>query len=153
MTNFSPLLSYINFVLSNNILNLKPPAKGIYDCASVVEGKTMGVVIDRQGQFQTELFIVGPQTSEIVMHIHPGIDSYEMHLSGDFKFIVQGETYNNNSDGRSLKDRFTLEKVDSDFVHGGLFKEGGAFLSFQHWYNGKTPTSVSDIFEERKCQN
>lgn len=144
---FNPLEQYAYFVLNNPLSNLKPPANGIYTNKAGIDGVIFSVVIDRQGPYQTELFMVHPDIKEIRPHIHPGVDSFEFHLSGAFEFTVNKESYYNWSDGSRIFDRDTLTQVDANAPHGGNFTQGGSFLSFQYWHNG-TPTSVGDSFVE-----
>jgi len=100
----------------------------------IYEGDTRGVVLYRQGHFQVELFIVKPNV-EIVQHIHPNVDSFEVHLAGDINFYCNGTLFN---DGKPVR-------VKPESWHGGFFgPQGGSFLSVQKWLNGVEPTFVGD---------
>jgi quercetin dioxygenase-like cupin family protein len=102
--------------------------------AIIQQGNTSGVVLYRNGQFQVELFIVQPNV-EIVQHIHPNVDSYEVHLAGDINFYCDGILYN---DGKPVR-------VTTNAWHGGFFgPQGGSFLSVQKWINGVSPKFVGD---------
>lgn len=106
---------------------------------------TYGVVLYRQGPFQVELFNVKPN-SEIVPHVHPNVDSFEVFLSGDIHFMCNGEWSYEQKLGESIT------RVKPDSWHGGLFgPRGGCFLSVQHWLNGVPPTFVgNDWVDEHK---
>ena len=106
---------------------------------------TYGVVLYRQGPFQVELFNVKPN-SEIVPHLHPNVDSFEVFLTGDIHFMCNGEWSYEQKLGESIT------RVKPDSWHGGLFGErGGCFLSVQHWLNGVPPTFVgNDWVDEDK---
>jgi len=100
----------------------------------IYEGDTRGVVLYRHGQFQVELFIVKPNV-EIVQHIHPNVESYEVHLAGNIDFYCDGVLYNQGIPVR----------VRPESWHGGFFgPQGGSFLSVQKWLNGVKPTFVGD---------
>ena len=106
---------------------------------------TYGVVLYRQGPFQVELFNVKPN-SEIVPHLHPNVDSFEVFLTGDIHFMCNGEWSYEQKLGESIT------RVKPDSWHGGFFGErGGCFLSVQHWLNGVPPTFVgNDWVDEDK---
>jgi mannose-6-phosphate isomerase-like protein (cupin superfamily) len=106
---------------------------------------THGIVLYRQGPFQVELFNVKPN-SEIVPHLHPNVDSFEVFLTGDIHFMCNGEWSYEQKLGESIT------RVKPDSWHGGLFGErGGSFLSVQHWLNGVPPTFVgNDWVDEDK---
>jgi hypothetical protein len=145
---FNPLYKYAEHILTRPVLSLRPPYLGIHQASEGVEDdKVCSVILDRQGRFQTELFIIPPAIKEIRQHVHPGIDSFEFHISGDFTFTVSGESFPNKSDGLPLRLRDTLQQVDQDAWHGGDFNQGGSFLSFQLWHL-QDPTSVGDCFVE-----
>jgi hypothetical protein len=109
---FNPLYKYAEHVLTRPVLNLCPPYLGIFSSnEGTREGGVVSVVLDRQGQYQTELFVVPPAIKEIRQHIHPGVDSFEFHISGDFEFIIEGESFPNKSDGLPLQLRDTLQQA------------------------------------------
>lgn len=90
-----------------------------------------GVVLYRQAPYQVQLFIVAPN-AEIDDHIHPNVDSYEVYLTGDVDFRVNG---------KSTQAPFV--RVAPDAWHGGSFgPQGGSFMSVQKWLNGVPPSSV-----------
>jgi quercetin dioxygenase-like cupin family protein len=105
---------------------------------------THGVVLYREGQFQVELFNVKPNC-EIVPHIHPNVDSFEVFLSGDIHFMCDDVWSYEQKLGESIT------RVKPDSWHGGLFGEkGGCFLSVQHWLNGVQPTFVGNDWADYK---
>lgn len=121
--------------------DLRPP-----DRATYTYGRTLGVVLDRRGQCQLELFIVPPGIDLIEFHTHPNVDSFEVPLAGSFDFISNGVSNLYDSTGGVLGARESVRVRETD-VHGALWTpEGGAFLSFQYWLNGVPPTSVTVDF-------
>jgi len=104
-------------------------------------GDVHGVVLYRQDPYQVELFITKPN-SEIIPHVHPNVDSFEVYVSGDIKFTKDGEVYDQNKLGSSLR-------VYPNNYHGGVFGErGGCFISIQKWLNGVKPTFVGDDWKD-----
>lgn len=105
------------------------------------------VTLVRKGNFQVELVLCAPN-SEIPDHIHPNVDSFEVYLGGNIMFRHQGkllipkeEAEGINWDGLSLR-RGTHIRVKPEDYHGATIgKNGGAFLSIQHWLKGN-PTTV-----------
>ena len=106
-----------------------------------------GFILYREGQFQVQLFICKPYT-EIPIHVHPNMDSYEVYLNGQLSLRINDEIIMD-------MDQFETESgVSSNFGqairvrpqdrHGGpIVAMGGAFLSVQHWLNGVAPSSAS----------
>jgi len=107
-----------------------------------VEGVT-GLVLHRDRQFQVQLFTVAPFTT-IPVHVHPNVDSYEYYLSGmqfsyKNKYLIQEQ----------MAHPGLIIRVKEGEKHGASSgKNGGSFLSFQHWLNGVKPTSVGNDWEE-----
>ena len=131
------------------------------------DNNVTGITLFRQAPFQVQLFIVKPNT-EIVDHIHPNVDSYELYLGGQNEFRLPGidlikpdEIYR---DENGLCNQFGNRwRVHPDDPHGGFFGPmGGAFLSIQLWKNGIPPDCVSrnwkfqepeEIARNRSIQN
>lgn len=135
------LEQYVSALSVTQFRELRPPAKAIYSY-----GKTLGVVLDRRGQFQTELFIVPGGIDLIEFHTHPNVDSFELPVAGNFDFISGGKHNPYENVVSALKEKASLRVRETD-VHGAIWNpEGGAFLSFQHWLNGVPPTSVTVDF-------
>lgn len=141
MIKFSPLPAYVAHVLEKPFNNLLPAFSGVY-----TYGKTLGIVIDRNDCFQTELFIVPNSVELIEYHNHPNVDSFEMHISGDFVFEINGVKYPSSPEVVHLNQK-TLAYVAAEDIHGAIWNSSGAFLSFQYWKNGVKPTSVIEDFK------
>lgn len=141
-------MDYMKYVARSSILELRPPAKAIFaNTDGLAEGRAIrSVVIDRRGRFQTELFLASEEIKEAAVHIHPGVDSYELFVAGDFLFSLNGapERCNIKSDGRMIGEN-VLMNVPEDAPHGAQMESGACFLSFQHW-KSKEPTSVGHSF-------
>lgn len=98
-------------------------------------GVLSGTVLFRQAPYQVQLFIVQPN-SVIEPHIHPNVDSFEVFVGGDIKFLCDDVWYEQSLLGDKIR-------VKPTNWHGGKFgARGGCFLSVQKWLNGVTPTSV-----------
>jgi hypothetical protein len=111
-------------------------------------GNGPGVVLHRAGQFQSQLFFTEPN-SELPEHIHPNVDSYELHVGGEVDFIVNHEEHaippEHLMDGRDGISRFWSQGIHvpagcKHYVKVGPM--GGLFISVQHWLNSIKPTSV-----------
>jgi hypothetical protein len=101
-----------------------------------------GVVLYRKPPYQVQLFIVHPN-SEIVPHLHPNVDSFEVFVGGDISFMHNGQWFDQNKLG------FPIRVKPNDW-HGGKFgKRGGAFLSVQKWLNDVPPTSVDEDWHDK----
>ena len=101
----------------------------------------------RKGCFQVQLFTVAPNI-EIPDHIHPNMDSYEVHVGGDIAFRVNGEF--NNPKNNLMPGVTRIRPTD---FHGGSFgKRGGLFLSVQHWLNGVEPSSAGEDWAYRDTE-
>lgn len=148
VTKETPLLKYFAERMSFPMHTLQPAFDGVHKY-----GPMLGLVLHREGQFQTELFIVPKEVELLEFHNHPNVDSYEMHLAGDFTFQSHGVDYINPNAVETLGDK-TFVDVPSEHVHGVLFRGPGAFISFQYWKNGVKPSSVGEDFEvDHKNEN
>lgn len=145
---FNALELYAERILSGSILTWRPPRSPIsVGRTGLDRGEFHGVVIDRQGQFQAELFIIPPETQIIHMHTHPHIDSLEFSIGGNFTFVVEGRNYTSDWDARPIGQRSYIAPVPPTTPHGGIFYgEGGSFLSIQQWKEGVQPGTVTDSF-------
>ncbi len=143
---FDPLQHYAHHILSASIYSLRPPAGGAYQ--SLLTKGLVCTVLDRQGQFQTELIMIPHSIKTIERHTHPGIDTFEYHVTGDFQFSIGADMVPSTiHEGAALGEVNQLVSVPQDLVHGGGFKEGGSFLSFQHYLNGVPPTTVGSSYK------
>jgi len=111
-----------------------------------IEGVS-GIVLYRSKPYQVELFICQPNLI-IPEHTHPDVDSYELFLYG-MKFTHSGETVMSEEEALEEQDGYPINayqtiRVKPNDLHGGTAsKEGGAFISIQHWLNDVEPTHVS----------
>lgn len=138
---FQTLDEYFAYVMSQPFLNLAPVYHGVYQY-----GKLMSIVLHRQDNYQLELFLVPKEIQLLEFHIHPNVDSYELHMSGDFVFESNNIQYNLSESCLRLVEKLPVN-VPSTHIHGGIFKTAGSFMSFQQWNNGVQPTSVGEDFE------
>lgn len=106
-----------------------------------MSGETMSTVIHREGQYQTELFMIPFKIQKVEFHSHPNVDTYEMYVSGDFTLSKDGVPHP-GAYCSELGKRPIL-KVFHNNIHGGEVRSGACFLSFQHWLNGVKPSSVA----------
>lgn len=137
MEHFDDLEGFLNWWLANRPINTPENDSLVY------QKDTHGVVLYRQPPYQVELFIVQPD-SEIVPHIHPNVDSFEVYMSGDINFSCDGQWFNQNQLGIHIR-------VKPSSWHGGKFgKRGGCFLSVQKWLNNVKPTFVGNDWQDAK---
>lgn len=103
---------------------------------------THGVVLYRHNEYQVEMFLVKPN-SEIVPHIHPNVDSFEVFVSGDINFMCDDKWHDQNIISTDIR-------IKPNSWHGGLFgKQGGCFLSVQKWLNGVPPSFVGNDWHDK----
>ena len=110
-----------------------------------------GLTLYRENNFQVQLFICEPDIN-IPEHIHPNIDSFELFLYG-MKFTHSGKTIIDSN--MALKENnempfhyYQTIRVKPNDWHGGTSsKNGGSFISIQHWLNNTKPTHVSDDWQ------
>lgn len=138
---YNSLKEYYEHIMTMPFMFLNAPVDGMHMYSS-----TIGVVLHRDGQFQTELFMVPFKVEKIEFHVHPNVDSYELPLSGEFILESNKMDY---SSGDTIKDtlfdRYYVN-IPHDHVHGASIQGGAAFLSFQYWLNGVKPTSVIEDY-------
>jgi hypothetical protein len=125
----------------------RPPAEDAVMYLPTISGLTLW----RDQQFQVQLFICAPGTV-ITEHSHPNVDSYEGIMSGEVDFYIAGQQtieprfFAANKQGHS-KGYGTAARVRPGAPHHAIIgKEGGSFLSIQHWLKGE-PTHVGDDWE------
>lgn len=135
--NFQPetaLETYLQWVI--NEVPIRPwwmPKDELY-----FTDKLTGIVLHRQEQFQTQLFLAQPGLV-IPSHTHPNVDSFEVALYG-MTFTHSGVTI-----PKELIESGDAIYVDHDDEHGGFPSDnGGAFLSVQQWLNDTPPSSVGN---------
>jgi quercetin dioxygenase-like cupin family protein len=132
---FDDLEAFLNWWLQHRVINTPS------DSSLVHQKDTHGVVLYRYEQYQVELFNVKPN-SEIVPHIHPNVDSFEVYVAGDIKFMCNQDWFEQSTLGDKIR-------VYPNSWHGGLFGErGGCFLSVQKWLNGVPPSFVGNDWKD-----
>tara|TARA_B100000902_G_scaffold112367_1_gene113582 strand:+ start:1762 stop:2280 length:519 start_codon:yes stop_codon:yes gene_type:complete len=130
----SDLEVYLKWVVENVSIS---PWSLIEKNLSFADG-VVGLVVHRDGQFQTQLFTVEPNVS-IPNHRHPNVDSYEVAMNG-MTFTHSGRTI----PFKIMRPGMAIY-VDHDDLHEAYTLEsGGCFLSVQQWLNGVSPTSVGN---------
>ena len=117
----------------NNFSNLN-----IYD----VEGFNSHIQF-RNNQYQVQIFST-PSNFIIPEHKHPNVDSFEVYLSGDIDFSLEGSWLSNwDIEDHTFIDNLFVVQVKHDAIHGAIFGEGGGrFMSVQHWINEVNPSCV-----------
>lgn len=130
---FDDLAAFTHWWL--NTRTLAPPVDG----ATNGDENYQGAVLYRDGQYQVELFTIKPHVTG-VSHIHPNVDSFELYVSGDIDFVINGVTYSCNEQIQNP----TPTRIYPHYWHEGVTSvNGGSFLSIQKWLNGVKPTSVT----------
>jgi len=140
MEQVDDLAGFLDWWLAHRPINTPP------DNTLVCQKDTHGVVLYRQPPYQVELFVVRPN-SEIVPHIHPNVDSFEVFVSGDIQFMCDDVWFDQNALGSQIR-------VKPNSWHGGLFgAQGGCFLSVQKWLNDVSPTFVGNDWQDKDNRN
>jgi hypothetical protein len=109
-------------------------------------GPFTGITLYRSGPFQVQMWICEGNT-EIPDHCHPNVDSVEVYLSGQVylrvnnQLIVQPQDVSEQADGLSSKFGLSTRIHPTDMHGAKIGPQGGAFLSIQHFLDGK-PESV-----------
>ena len=117
----------------NNFNNLN-----IYD----VEGFNSHIQF-RNNQYQVQIF--STRSNFIIPeHKHPNVDSFEVYLSGDIDFSLEGSWLSNwDIKDHTFIDNLFIVQVEHNAIHGAIFGEGGGrFMSVQHWINEVNPSCV-----------
>lgn len=129
------LEGFLHWWMHERVIQAAPNEEG----RLVFSGELYGIVLYRQPPYQVQLFII-PPNCEIDDHIHPNVDSYEVYVSGDIKFRINGEVSEEN-----------VIRVYPTSFHGGSFgPQGGCFVSVQKWLNNVEPTSVGADWVDHK---
>lgn len=119
-----------------------------FDDSVYADGRVNGTVLFRQPPYQVQMFVFAPD-SVIPEHIHPNVDSFEVYLSGDIVFSVEGSevtpsflSQRAGKDGRHVLYGHTI-RIHPDTWHSGVTgPKGGVFLSVQKWLNGVSPEFI-----------
>ena len=123
------LEQFLEYYLKNRPI-VTPPEEGV-----TRDGTASVSTLYRHGPFQVQFIMIDPM-SEVIPHIHPNMDSFEVYVSGDIDFMKNGEWFPTQQTGDVIY-------VGHEDWHGGKFKErGGSFLSVQKWINGVAPKTV-----------
>lgn len=136
-------------MVNGGLLRLRPPTNAIYVNTVGLNGQFgVSLILDRQHRFQTELFIFPPEVKEVAGHTHPGVDSIELAVAGEFTLTAGGKTFSGNAAGHPIGEN-GLCSIPEDMIHGGIAKNGACFFSFQHWKIGE-PTTIGNSFLIKK---
>jgi hypothetical protein len=112
---------------------------------SINYGPIARTVLYRKGGYQVEMWMVWPGETSFPEHLHPDVDTVEIHLSGDIHFTLNGEPMETNLalplDNGATMPAIRIRQTD---VHQATAGMGGAvFLSCQHWLHDVPPASVA----------
>lgn len=125
------------------------------DAAPQTDTTTWGAVLYRAGCWQVQLFILKPD-SVIPEHRHPNVDSFEVYLSGDIEFSLDGkvmtpigESAVPGFDGHHVYLGTSIRVVPGAWHGAKSGAKGGLFLSVQQWLNGVVPGNVGADWEHR----
>jgi len=139
------LEQFIDWYKLNNF-PMRPP----FDDPVYVTDISYSYVLYREGCYQAEMYLVRPNTGS-PEHSHPGVENIVMVLGGDIHTTTNG----NYTDLSSMYDEPAADGTNKLFgvcgtkltdenthaLHVG--DKGGAFISFEKWPQGMTPTSVT----------
>lgn len=133
MEHFDDLTAFASWWLANRVLCPPPNAVTVYD-------NMTGTCLYRNGCYQVQMFTAQPNSSA-PSHIHPNVDSYELYLSGDLDFVINGVIYSHTQ----IANNPTPVRIYPAYWHEGVTGDmGGSFLSIQKWLNGTPPSCVGN---------
>jgi len=99
--------------------------------------RVVGSTLYRSGRQQVQLFTIMPNT-EIPMHAHPDVDSYEVYLGGDIHFRIEGGS-------KTVTEIGAMIRLFPDTQHGATIgQRGGLLLSVQEWRAGVDLSSIGE---------
>ena len=131
MTDYDDLAAFADWYLTNR--PIAPPAEAMTNYDNMT-----GVCLYRSGCYQVQLFTARPN-SAAPSHIHPNVDSYELYLSGDLDFVINGTVFKH----QDIAMHPVPVRIFPSYWHEGITgDQGGCFLSIQKWLNGEKPTCV-----------
>ena len=112
---------------------------------SINYGPIARTVLYRKDCFQVEMWMVWPGETSFPEHLHPDVDTVEIHISGDIHFTLNGSPVASNLalpiEGGQIQPAIRIHHSD---VHQASAGTGGAvFLSCQHWLHDVPPGSVA----------
>jgi hypothetical protein len=128
-----------------------------HDEAIAFDDNIRGLVLYRAECWQVQLFILDPNTN-IPEHLHPNVDSFEVFLTGDIEFTINGQVLTRRSDTAGFSGSSVhygkFIRVSPTTWHGGKSADvGGTFLSIQQWLNGVKPTNVGNDWVHQPNQD
>ena len=126
----------------------KKPFQPPFDSNNVTftENNVVATILYRDNNFQVQLVTVRPNI-EIIDHIHPNVDSFEVYLSGEISFRrnkkrITGKKFWREHNKTCAYFGYFI-RVNANDWHGATTSDkGGSFLSVQHWKNGTNPSAV-----------
>lgn len=126
----------------------KKPFQPPFDSNNVTftEDNVVATILYRDNNFQVQLVAVRPNI-EIIDHIHPNVDSFEVYLSGEISFRrnkkrITGKKFWREHNNTCAYFGYFI-RVNANDWHGATTGDkGGSFLSIQHWKNGTSPSAV-----------
>jgi len=132
--------------LDHYFLNIMQRPFGTFKPISITQyGPMLGIVLDRQDYFQTELFIIPSDIKLIEYHSHPNVDVYQLNVYGDFIFESNNVQYKESAEIKRLSEK-TVAYVAAGDIHGLLVNSASCFMTFQYWKNGSKMDSVGNDF-------
>lgn len=143
------LQEFFAWWVANAVAIMQAPIDGI-----TYVGNGPALVVFREPPFQVQLFICLPLT-DIPEHTHPNVESFEINVSGDVHFKVEGldvfparvmrdERYDGSGVSRTWG---YATHVGAGVKHSAsIGHRGGSFLSVQKWLQG-APTSVDNDWD------
>lgn len=134
------LEEFLRWFLAQPLSALCPPIDAVWEYGTV-----RSLVLFRQPPYQVELFTVPPgETGEESEHRHPNVDQFQVYLSGEIDFRVNGRSV---SEGMARSGIREIRLRPTDWHTARYTPAGGAFLSVQRWPGGVGPTSVGMEWE------
>lgn len=114
-------------------------------------GNFTGITLFRQGPMQVQMWTCDPN-SRIPEHAHPGVDVIQVylwgqvHLTHNGKLVIKPEMMVESQAGLSSAYGAAIHVRPGDTHGAQIGPMGGAFLTIQHWLDGK-PRSVETAWE------
>lgn len=138
---FSDVVEFATWFVNRRFAGIIPFMRS----ESINFGPIARTVLYRSGCFQVEMWVVWPGETSFPEHLHPDVDTVEIHLSGDIHFTLNGKPVDSNLalsiDGDNSLAAIRIRHTD---VHQASAGTGGAiFLSCQHWLHDVPPASVA----------
>lgn len=147
------LLEFLRFMGQEGPRIPMPPADGFWWHDGLA-----GVTLFREGAFQAQLYICKP-LSTIPEHSHPNVDSFEVNVGGDLRFMIKGKQTIPDEWRKLERNGMSRWNGDGVFVGAGVEHSlivgptGAAFLSVQHWLNGPAQRSVGLDWQGAVCDS